>query len=133
MEALTGATHLTTAVVDERFRSQIDISKIIQLDSANASIRLTHYHPEKLTYAYESPTERIAVFSEIYYDKGWKAYVDGKENPYFRTHYVLRGMQLPAGKHTIEFRFHPVEYYEGKNVTRKRSFLLVLLMVGGVC
>src|SRR3546814_13664945 len=91
-------------------------------------LSLTHYHPEKLTYAYESPTERIAVFSEIYYDKGWKAYVDGKEHPYFRTNYVLRGMQLPAGKHTIEFRFHPVAYYAGENVSLISSILLVLLL-----
>ncbi|QEC52082.1 membrane protein YfhO [Anseongella ginsenosidimutans] len=132
IEALTVAIPRTTAVVDERFRDQIDISKIIQLDSADASIRLTSYHPEKLTYSYESPAERIAVFSEIYYDKGWKAYVDGKEHPYFRANYVLRAMQLPAGKHTVEFRFHPTAYYAGEKVSLVSSILLVLLLGGGI-
>lgn len=132
IEALTVAVPRTTAIVDERFRRQIDISKIIQVDSAEASIRLTSYHPEKLTYSYKSPTERIAVFSEIYYDKGWKAYVDGKEHPHFRANYVLRAMQLPAGKHTVEFRFHPTAYYAGEKVSLVSSILLVLLLGGGI-
>lgn len=132
LNALTVAVPRTSAVVDERFRDQIDVSKIIQVDSADATIRLTGYHPERLTYSYESPTERIAVFSEIYYDKGWKAYVDGKEHPHFRANYVLRAMQLPAGKHTVEFRFHPTAYYAGEKVSLVSSLLLVLLLGGGI-
>lgn len=132
IRALNVAIPRTTAVIDERFRELVDVSKIIGIDSADASIRLTGYHPEKLTYEYESGSERIAVFSEIYYDKGWKAYVDGKEHPYFRADYVLRAMQLPAGKHTVEFRFHPVAYYAGEKVSLVSSILLVLLLGGGI-
>src|SRR5690606_38613872 len=132
LNALSVAVPRTSAVVEERFRDQIDVSKIIQVDSTDATIRLTGNHPERLTYTYESPSERIAVFSEIYYDKGWKAYVDGKEHPHFRANYVLRAMQLPAGKHTVEFRFHPTAYYAGEKVSLVSSLLLVLLLGGGI-
>lgn len=122
----------TTAIVDERFREQIDVNKITGSDTTEASISLTSYHPEHLSYEYTSQTDRVAVFSEIYYDKGWKAYVDGEEHPYFRTDYVLRGMQLPAGTHTVEFKFHPRAYYAGEKVSLVSSILLILLLGGSI-
>lgn len=90
-------------------------------------IRLTAYQPNHLTYAYEASEPAVALFSEIYYDKGWKAYVDGVETPYFRANYVLRGMQLPAGAHTVEWRFRAPAWRAVEGVT----LLCSLLILGG--
>lgn len=70
-----------------------------------AVIRLTEYRPQYQRYAYRSSAPSLAVFSEIYYDKGWNAYVDGQQVPYLRADYVLRALPLPAGEHTVEWRF----------------------------
>lgn len=72
---------------------------------STASIRMTEYRVNLQRYEYTAPAEGVAVFSEIYYPHGWTAYVDGEEAPYFRADYVLRAMALPAGNHTVEFRF----------------------------
>ena len=68
------------------------------------------------------------IFSEIYYDKGWNAYVDNKLTPHFRANYVLRGMQVPAGNHTVEFKFEPTSYYTGETVAYASSIILLLLL-----
>ena len=74
----------------------------------------------------------MAVFSEIYYagEHGWKAYVDGKEQPHFRCNYVLRAMALPEGKHTVEFRFEPKSYYTGNKIAYAGSFILLAFVFG---
>lgn len=72
---------------------------------ASGEIALTEYRPNHLTYEYSAEGEAVAVFSEIYYDKGWTAFIDGEQAPYFRADYVLRAMRLPAGKHTVEWIF----------------------------
>ncbi|OIP02118.1 MAG: hypothetical protein AUJ98_02415 [Bacteroidetes bacterium CG2_30_33_31] len=99
----------------------------IQKDS-NASIKLISYEPNDLKY--ESNTQKVglAVFSEIYYPKGWKAYIDGKESKYFRTNYILRGMLIPAGKHQVEFKFHPESYFIGKKISLASSSVIILLL-----
>ena len=68
-------------------------------------IRLTRYQPNHLLYEYTAAEDGLAVFSEIYYAKGWTAYIDGAEAPYLRADYVLRAMELPAGRHTVEWKF----------------------------
>jgi uncharacterized membrane protein YfhO len=72
------------------------------------------------------------VFSEIYYDKGWNSFIDGKPAPHFRANYVLRAMAVPKGKHTIEFRFEPEGYAIGEKVSLGSSLGLVLLFALGV-
>jgi uncharacterized membrane protein YfhO len=69
------------------------------------------------------------VFSEIYY-KDWKAYIDGKPAPYAKADYVLRAMLIPAGKHTIDFKFEPKAYYTGSTLTAIAGWILTLLMLG---
>lgn len=76
-------------------------------------------------YTYSAPTDVIAVFSEIYYDKGWNMYVDGVKKPYFRADYVLRAAQLEAGNHKVEFKFEPASYYVGEWISLIGSILLV--------
>ena len=72
------------------------------------------YDNDDVKYASQSSGDRFAVFSEIYYPAGWNAYVDGNKTEYCKTNYVLRGMTVPAGKHTIEFKFEPAMYYKGQ-------------------
>jgi uncharacterized membrane protein YfhO len=101
------------------------------MDSA-AGITLASYHPNRLSYNYRASTEQLVVFSDIYYDKGWKSFVDGEEVPHFRVNYILRGMVLPAGEHIIEFRFEPRSYFAGKKIAATSSYLLLILMLGAI-
>lgn len=115
------------AVADRRFA---DLIEVTATPDSTATITLTDYRVNRLTYEYESATDGVAVFSEIYYDKGWKAYVDGKESPYFRVDYVLRAMTLPAGRHTVEFVFEAPNFREASAVTLVCSLLIVLAFGG---
>ena len=74
----------------------------------------------------------MAVFSEVWYDKGWKAYVDGDEIPYVRANYLLRAAQLPGGNHRVEFKFEPRSYYSGELISLIASILLVLGLAAAI-
>ncbi|RYX88694.1 hypothetical protein EON78_07500, partial [bacterium] len=93
------------AIVDELFKDQLT-GKTFSKDSSG-EIKLTSYHPNRLSYKFKSNTEQLTVFSEIYYQPGWNAYIDGKLVPHFRANYILRAMVIPAGEHTIDFKFEP--------------------------
>ncbi len=110
------------AVVDKSFEKLLAGVELV-FDSA-ATIQLVEYRPNYLKYEYEAPLDGVAVFSEIYYDKGWKAFVDGEEVPYFRADYVLRAMALPAGRHSVEFRFAAPNYGFVATVTLVCSLLI---------
>lgn len=128
IDALTDFIPEKTAVVDKRFASSVE-GFTYKADSI-ANIQLVEYQPNKLKYAFASATDQLTVFSEIYYDKGWNAYIDGKETPYFRADYVLRAMVIPAGNHEIEFRFEPKVFAVGEKVAFASSLLLILMLVG---
>ncbi len=115
-------------VVDKRFEKDLD--GFVQISDGSARIMLTKYEPNDLIYRSKSDVEQIAVFSEIYYDKGWNAYIDGNPAPCFRADYVLRAMRVPAGEHTIEFKFHPMSYYTGEKISLAGSLILILLVLG---
>ena len=95
-------------------------------------INLDHYKPNKLVYQSESDAEGFAVFSEIYYPHGWVARIDGEETPILRTNYILRGLYIPAGQHTIEFSFEPKIYSYGNMITTTSTLLLMLLVIGTI-
>ncbi|MBE9467016.1 MAG: YfhO family protein [Bacteroidetes bacterium] len=115
-------------IVDKRFKKQID--NFSYKKDSTANINLNKYTPTYLKYTSNSKVEQLAVFSEIYYDKGWDAFIDGKLSPYFRANYVLRAMKVPAGKHTIEFKFEPKSYVIGNNISIASSSILILLLIG---
>jgi uncharacterized membrane protein YfhO len=117
-----------TAVVDQRFNDQIFK---FEKDTA-AVIELTDYKPNELTYQTKTNSDQLAVFSEIYYAKGWNAYTDGKLSPHFRTDYVLRAMKVPAGEHKIVFKFEPQIWVFGNMVSVTGSVVFVLFIIGGL-
>lgn len=92
----------------------------------NGKIELVSYHPDHMKYTYELDGDATAVFSEVWYDKGWNAYVDGKTVPYFRANYILRAASLKAGKHTLEFKFEPASYLLGDKISMAGSAFLLL-------
>ncbi|MEM9325384.1 MAG: YfhO family protein [Bacteroidota bacterium] len=98
----------------------------------NARIDIVEYQPNYLKYEYQSTDPSFAVFSEIYYPVGWQAYVDGVPVPHVQTNYVLRGMVVPAGSHTVEFRFAPRVYTAGNPIVFISSVLVLLWIVGAL-
>ena len=124
MMAISSFDPKKVMVVDEKFKPLIDASKIGY--DGNGFIRLTNYHPDHLTYEYSSGRDALAVFSEMWYEKGWNAYVDGEKIPYFRADYILRAAQLPGGNHKLEFKFEPTSYYTGETISLIASILLLL-------
>jgi hypothetical protein len=123
MKAISSFDPKNEAIVDQKFKSLIS-SKNVGADPT-AFIKLDSYHPDHLEYSYSAPRDVIAVFSEIYYDKGWNMYVDGIKKPYFRADYVLRAAQLEAGNHKVEFKFEPTSYYLGEKISLVGSILLL--------
>lgn len=115
-----------TAIVRNTFATELG-NKSNYLKDSTAAIRLTKYGLNELSFASANSNEGFAVFSDIYYDKGWKAYVDGKETPIVKVDYVLRGLKLPAGKHDIVFKFHPETFYKSNTYAMMSSILLYLL------
>ncbi len=116
------------AAIDVKFRDLVG-STSFDVDSAD-KIELVSYQPNELEYKYTAGGERLAVFSEIYYPAGWFCYIDGNESSYFRANYVLRGMVLPSGSHSVKFTFKPSSYYNGNKVSLASSLILILLTAG---
>jgi uncharacterized membrane protein YfhO len=97
-----------------------------------ASIQLTSYKPNQLIYVSNNTNEGLAIFSEMYYEKGWNAYIDGEKRSVIRANYVLRALQIPAGKHTIEFKFEPEVVKTGSTIALISSIGMLLLIGAGV-
>lgn len=102
-----------------------------QIDSI-ASIDLIEHKPNYLKYKSVNKNDGFAVFSEVYYPKGWKTTIDGKEASHIRVNYVLRGMEIPAGEHIIEFVFEPEVIQTGSSIALASSILVGLLFLGGL-
>lgn len=117
---------LQKAVIDTCWRTKV--SEGLAMNQP-ASIRLTNYaNPGNLFYESESSEDGLAVFSEVYY-KTWKAFIDGKEVPVLRANYILRAIEVPAGKHTIEFRCEDDLLLDTQIVSTIASCLLVLVII----
>jgi hypothetical protein len=126
MKALDSFDAKTVAIVDKKFQSQL--SGAVAADSS-ATIKQTAFDNENIKYESNSSAPHVAVFSEIFY-KDWKAYIDGKETPIAKANYVLRALLIPAGKHTIEFKFEPAVYRTGSTITAITAWLVFLLLLG---
>ena len=124
IEAIHGLDPSETAVVDKRFEAVVEP---ITSDST-ATVRLVAYEPNRLKYEVNSNTGGTVVFSEIYYP-GWRSSIDGKEVPHGRANYILRAMNVPAGKHEVEFSFDPVSLHVTENIAYIALGLLVLAAI----
>ena len=115
------------AVADESFRSVLGEAKAVM---PGDTIIETVYKPNELHYKTISHNGGLAVFSEIYFPWGWTATVDGKEVPVGRVNYVLRALQLPAGEHTVVFRFDPQSVHATETVAYASVALIYLALIG---
>lgn len=129
MKALDSINVRDTVIIQEKFKPLVASEPV---PDSTASIQLVQNLNDKIDYKFSAKTNQFAVFSEIYYDKGWNVFVDGKKADYIRVNYILRGMSVPAGEHTIEFRFEPKSYDTGNTIALLSSVLIMLLIVATV-
>ena len=113
------------AVIDKRFQSFLGEFS----EDSSSNIKLDEYQPNYLRYSSVSTKNQIAVFSEVYYDKGWNSYIDGELVSHFRANYILRAMNIPKGNHTIEFRFEPEIFKIGERISLASSILLIISLI----
>lgn len=130
IEAIDDVEVSNTAIIHKEFENLL-AGKEIRIDSS-AVITLKSYEPNRLVYKTSSQSEQLAVFSEVYYPKGWYVYIDGKEARYFRANYILRSMFIPAGEHEIVFEFKPKSYEIGNKISLASSVLMLLAIAGVV-
>ena len=126
MKSLDAFDPAQVAFVDERFKASIPFNPVYD---STASITLIENKNDEINYAFNASSNQFAVFSQIYYPNGWKAYIDGKEAPICRVNYVLRGLAVPAGKHSIRFSFDPPSVQKGESITRWSNILSVLFLL----
>ncbi len=119
-----------TAVVYQKFLSKIP-NQNIERDSA-ATIELFTYQPNHLVYEASTKSPQLAIFSEIYYPKGWNAYINGNPAEYFRANYVLRAMVIPPGNNKIEFKFEPKVIQTGSTISLLSSIVFLLILLSGL-
>jgi hypothetical protein len=127
MKALSKLDTKNAAITQEK----TNVSKSYVTDSL-ATIQLTSYKPNHLKYIATNTKNGFAVFSEMYYKNGWKATIDGKEQPILKVNYTLRGLSVPAGKHNIEFKFEPQVVKTGSTIALLSSIGMLLLIGGGI-
>ena len=120
MMLLDGVATKYTAVLNKEYAARLEGVRL-----GEGEIRLVKYKPNNLVYRYTSNEGGLCLFSEIFYDKGWRAYIDGREVDYLRADWLLRAMVVPAGSHTIEWSFRAPSFDLVEGVTL--SFSLVIL------
>lgn len=119
-----------TAVVANSDKNYFNGKQIVP--DSTAHIDLKKYQPNELEYSSVSKTPQLAVFSEIYYPKGWKMFIDGKEVPYIKADYLLRAVHVPAGNHTLKMVFEPEVIKTGKMISMAVFGLFLLLAALGI-
>ncbi|MCZ2099984.1 MAG: YfhO family protein [Chitinophagales bacterium] len=126
MEAMNDFDPAGDVIVHKEFSDYVNGLQLTK----SGSIVLKSYSPNKLEYESDTNGDQFAVFSEIYYgpNTGWQAYVDGNPVDHIRVDYLLRGMKVPSGKHSIVFEFKPSSYYVGEQISLASSGLLLALM-----
>ena len=124
IEAVGGLDLKRMAVVSDDF----EVADIV----GGGEINLVEYRPNYLKYDYSSLSGGVAVFSEIYYNKGWSAYIDGESAPYIRANYILRAMELPAGDHSVEWRFKAPSWGVVEAITLCCSLVILIGFVAAV-
>jgi uncharacterized membrane protein YfhO len=114
-------------VADVRFKSQILTNW--SAPEPGDTIFLTSYKPNELIYTSRAKGERLAVFSEVYFPNGWKVWIDDQPADHFRVNYILRSMNVPAGEHSIRFKFDPDDYTRGNALGDITSGIITVLLI----
>ena len=112
-----------TVAINSKYESHINQVNY----SSNGEIKLLDYAPNRLVYTSSNSEKSFAVFSEIFYPKGWKAYIDGEYAEHFSVNYILRGIVLPPGDHEIVFEFKPKSFYVSAKISLFASLLLIVI------
>ena len=124
-----GTTNLKdTVVVDKSFSKNV----VQPQRDSTASIKMTKFDNDAIEYEATCNGPQFAVFSEVYYPVGWNAYLDGKKTDYCNVNYILRGLSIPSGRHTVKFVFEPASVKSGTSIMFISSILILLIMVGGL-
>ena len=134
IRALDSIDTRRTAVINlNQFGSYFEESGYpdFEVDSM-AKIELESYRPNELIYEYISRNDGFVVFSENFYPDGWISEIDGEEVDHIRVNYVLRGMKVPPGEHTISFCFDPPVVRTGSKISLASSIVFMILLLGGV-
>lgn len=129
MKAIEKLDSKKVAVINSK---EFKIRKTAFVKDSLASITLDLYQPNHLKYTSTNTSDGLVVFSEMYYNNGWNAYVDGNKGEHLRANYVLRALPIPAGKHTIEFKFEPEVVKTGSTIALLSSIGMVLLLAAGI-
>ncbi len=119
-----------TAVVDERYRAAVGDARVAP--DSTATVELTHYATNALTYRVRSAQGGMVVFSEIWYGPDWQAYIDDRPVEHFRANYVLRGITVPPGEHTVVFRVESRPFNGSRPIAMASSALVLLLLVAAL-
>jgi len=118
------------AVVDRRYQAQV--GELPSKSDPNATVTLISHEADRIAYETNNSVDGILMMPEVYYPLGWNAKIDGKESEYFCGDYVLRGIRVPAGKHTITWEFHPDSYYKGEKIAMFGSIMVFLFVILGI-
>ena len=133
MKGLDSLDTKNVAVVNDfEFGSRFKSDPTTFVKDSLATILLDKYKPNYLKYSTNNSQNGLAVFSEMYYANGWNAFIDGKKTAHFRANYVLRALEVPAGKHIIEFKFEPEVVKTGSSIALYSSIGMLFLIVGGL-
>ena len=131
MKALNKLDTKTTAISQNEFSAKTGYNAHYKVDST-ATIKLELNKANYLKYSSNNTNNGFAVFSEMYYKNGWNATIDGKKVDILKVDFALRGLAIPAGKHTIEFKFEPQVVKTGSMITLVSSIGILFLLVGGI-
>ena len=130
MMTLLSVNPKRTAVI--QVAEDAPVKNVYAPNPATDRISLVSYLPNVMKYNYQTSKEQFAVFSEVFYKDGWKVFVNGKEDNFFKVDYIMRGMKVPAGSGEIEFRFEPASYRFGEIIGLISSIIILLLTIGAI-
>ncbi len=116
------------AVVNKEFEALLPDN--LQHEVLDGTVVLTDYRPNHLTYRVSLDQPSLVVFSEVYYEEGWNAYIDGEPVPHLRADYILRALPVDAGEHTVEFEFVFEPFEKGEIISMSGSVLILLILLG---
>jgi|WetSurMetagenome_2_1015567.scaffolds.fasta_scaffold51781_1 hypothetical protein len=108
-----------------------DINQKIEKPDSTVYAKITKFNIHNIEYDINASGNNLLVLNEVYYPAGWKAFIDGKETEFYKTDYLLRSIVVPAGKHKVEFVFHPDTYYLGKSISIGANIVLIFILFAG--